>query len=181
MLTIDVNGQYVHSHSLLEELKSSFSRVIALKSPASESEDLKSSISIFRISTPPQPVVPLAQTIKDLLLRSHENHDTPRIVVPPHSTQIESAIKSARGVEYMKPSSKRWKMPEVTLGLESPGVEYHQRVLPLGRLTVVWLQTSRPHQKWSISNDKVAPSFSLFDFRPPASHTSLVLTKVSAY
>ena len=139
MLTIDVNSQYVHSHSLLEELKSSFSRVIALKSSASESEAPKSSISIFRIFTPPQPVVALAQTIKDLLLRSHENHEIPRIVVRSHSTQIESAIKSARGVEYIKPSTSRRKIPEVTLGLEAPGIEYHQKVLPFERLTVVWL------------------------------------------
>lgn len=42
--------------------------------------------------------------------------------------QIESKMKSARGVEYSKPTYGIVRKLEVKVGIESPGVELNQRV-----------------------------------------------------
>ena len=128
---IDVNGRYIYNHSLAEELKATLSKVITILSSA-ESEDFKSSILILRIATPPQPCLSLAQTVSNILLRitGPKGRERPSIRSSFDTRQMESKMKSARGVEYSKPTTLTTK-PELTVSIDNPGVEFNQRVFPL--------------------------------------------------
>ena len=129
---VDVNGRYIHNHSLVEELKSNLSKVVGILDSA-ESDDLKSTILILRITTPPQSFLSLTQTVNNLLLRltgskGRERHSFRSLYDTP---QIESKMKSARGVEYSKPTIPTAQKPELTVSIDNPGVEFNQRVFPL--------------------------------------------------
>jgi len=127
---LDVNGQYIHSHSLLHESKPIISKFVSLNLPRPDTENLTSWILVLRINAQAQPVISLSQNIKNLLLGSQDNLPSSKIVIP-EIAQVETKIKSAKGKEYMKPTMRTVKTSEVTVGVQSPGVEYHQRVLSL--------------------------------------------------
>jgi hypothetical protein len=104
-----------------------------------EAHNLKSehlrSITLVRISSPPRATVYLVDCIKTLL-ETASKHLMGKVNIPPIpasvlvdvSRRVESTIKSARGVEYSKASSSTTKKPEITLGVDSPGVEFQRKV-----------------------------------------------------
>ena len=129
---IDVNGRYVYNHSLVEELKPTLSKVVTSLSSA-ESDDLNAPILILRITTPPQSCLSLVQTVSNLLLRiaGPKDRERPSIRSLFDTCQMESKMKSARGVEYSKPTTLVVKKSELTVSVDNPGVEFNQMVSPL--------------------------------------------------
>jgi len=137
----DVNGRYIHSHSLVDELKPAISK-LATRLPSSDAENLTSSILIIRIISPSQSTLSLAQTLNTLFSRISGDEarefrgggislDMPR--------QMETTIKSAKGVEYSKPATKIISRENVKVSAENPGVEYNRRVLPfISSTDIVW-------------------------------------------
>jgi hypothetical protein len=45
--------------------------------------------------------------------------------------QIESKIKSAKGIEYSKITGGMGKKVQVSVGVDEPGVEFNRRVVPV--------------------------------------------------
>ena len=128
---IDVNGRYVHSHSLLEELKPAISKLTTHLPHSSDDDNLSSSILIIQIASPPQSTFSLSQTLHALFsrIRGDETRrfrgggisvDIPR--------QMETTMRSAKGVEYSKPASKIVTKENINVSMENPGVEYNRRV-----------------------------------------------------
>lgn len=128
---IDVNGRYIHNHSLVEELKATLSKINILSS--AESDNLKSTILILGITAPSQSCLSLVQIVSNLLLRIAGSKVRERLSIRSlyDTHQIESKMKSARGVEYSKPTTLMPKMPDLTVSIDNPGVEFNQRVFPL--------------------------------------------------
>jgi hypothetical protein len=56
--------------------------------------------------------------------------------------QIESKIKSAKGIEYSKITRRMGKKVQVSVGVDEPGVEFNRRVVPV-MLIIVWSQGFR--------------------------------------
>ena len=129
---LDVNGRYIYNHSLIEELKPSLSKVTAIHN-CQESDNLKSTILLLRIASAPQSTLSLVHALNHLLSRIcgpsrvREFPSIRSLLETPR--QIETKMKSARGLEYSKPTNRAVKKSEVTLGTDTPGVEFNQRVL----------------------------------------------------
>jgi hypothetical protein len=128
---IDVNGRYIHNHSLVEELKPTLSKVVTSLISA-ESDNLNTPILILGITTPPQSCLSLVQTVSNLLrIAGPKGRERPSIRSLFDTCQMESRMKSARGVEYSKPTNLAVKKSELTVSADDPGVEFNQRVSPL--------------------------------------------------
>jgi hypothetical protein len=129
---VDVNGRYMHSHSLLEELKPVISK-LTHHIPSSDGENLNSAISIIRITSPPQSTISLSQTLTTLLSRitGAETRSFRGGISVDMPRPMETTMKSARGVEYSKPGSKIVRKENVKVSMENPGLEFNRRVSPL--------------------------------------------------
>jgi hypothetical protein len=132
---VDINGRYIDNDTFVEELKPTLSRLTTNFIINLESEDLKSSIVILRIISPPQSSLSLIDTISHLLVRISNSESHPpssRISLSldnPH--QIETKMKSARGIEYSKPTTRTLKKLDAKVSMDNPGVEYNQKVFPI--------------------------------------------------
>jgi hypothetical protein len=137
----DVNDRYIYNHTLVEEVKPLVSNIVIQHAALGrETRNLNSeqfrSIGLVRISSPPTPTIYLVDSIK-ILLGTTLKHLTgkgntssiPSSLLADVPRQVESTIKSARGVEYSKVHSKAIKKPEVTVGAASPGVEFQRKVV----------------------------------------------------
>jgi hypothetical protein len=130
----------MHNHTLVEEVKPLLSNIViqyaALGREAHnlESEHLRS-IALVRISSPPRATIYLVDCIKTLL-ETASKHFMGKVNISPIPAsvlldvphQVESTIKSARGVAYSKVYSRTTQKPEITLGTGSPGVEFQRKV-----------------------------------------------------
>ena len=139
---VDVNERYIYNHTFVEELKSSISKVTQRLKIKFEPEDIKSSIIvILRITCPPQSCLSLAEKMNHILSRipgPQRDSNFSRIALFLDAPrQIESKMKSARGVEYSKPTTRTIKKVEMKVGIHSPGVEFHQKVFSFPKLTIV--------------------------------------------
>lgn len=134
-LIADVNGRYVHNHSLVEDLKGHLSKGVAsIRNVVSNTENLTSSIVMLDITVPEQPCISLVQKVTSIMLELSRPGDSDRQTVGANmidAPRMESKIKSARGLEYTKSTNRTVKTAQVKVGSNAPGVEFHQRVLPL--------------------------------------------------
>src|SRR5579862_7461451 len=126
-LTSDVNGSYISHHSLLDEIRQSISNFISRNLELGPAQDFPSAILILRIDAPAQPLLSLSRTINQLLSGSEEKPPLPKIVIE-DIPQVETKIRSARGIEYMKPTMRKRKEFDMVVGSETPGVDYYQTV-----------------------------------------------------
>jgi hypothetical protein len=131
---LDVNGDYIHAHSLLTDIKSSLSKFLVSRGTKPDSQNFNSSIIILRVRSTPQSSVSLAQTITTILSGLSGSRDCVEGVRVSliDTPQIESKIKSAKGIEYSKITRGMGKKVKVSVGVEEPGVEFNQRVVSLG-------------------------------------------------
>ena len=142
ILLLDVNGRYIHRHSLLDELKPILSKMISSISSShdiSPSESYKSVIIVLRITSPAQPTLSLAQTVTSLLektglARKTSNPFERRLKVTDIPLHEESKLVSAKGIEYskMKKGGMRREV-DITVSRQAPGTEFQQRVRSLER------------------------------------------------
>jgi len=136
LLILDVNGRYIHRHSLLDEIKQTLSKItstIISSDDFSSSESYKSVILILRITSPEKSTLCLAQTVTTLLENTGlaGKHSVPfrrGIVALDLPRLVESKIVSARGIEYSKGKTRERREAQIVIGREEPGIEYHQRV-----------------------------------------------------
>jgi hypothetical protein len=134
-LIADVNGRYVHNHSLVENLKGHLSKGVAsIRNVVSNTENLTSSIVMLDITAPEQPCISVVQKVTSIMLELSrpEDWDNRQAVGAKiiDASRMESKIKSARGLEYTKSTNRTVKTAQVKVGSNAPGVEFQQRVLP---------------------------------------------------
>jgi hypothetical protein len=112
-----VNGRYIHSDHLLDELRPVVSKFTA-KVFADDLGNLTSSILILHVKAQARILLfSLIQPIKQLLLGSEDKKSSSRIVIA-DAPRIESKIRSAKGIEYLNRATQAGITPEPSVRKE---------------------------------------------------------------